>query len=166
MSYIPKYIIKRMFPKDKCIKIVTKDGKKFLMLSMVNVISPISVPDKIDLGGFNPATVPELVKISVKGTNLPFTFDQVKKFAEIWNAGKGYNYDDILVNNKAAGLTIPVGGKLSLLLSFEGFPALAKVLTGPGDYEVVIEAKIDNPMSIAVTGTLSEMNAKFDPKDT
>jgi len=155
-----------MFPKDKCIKIVNKDGKKFLMLQMVNVISPMSVPDKIDLGGFDPKTVPDLVKISVKGSNVPFTFDQVKKFAEIWTAGKGYTYDDILVNNKAAGITIAVGSKISLLLSMEGFPVLKDIITGPGDYEVSIEAKIDNPMSIAVTGTLSEMDGKFDPADT
>ena len=42
MSYIPKYILKRMFPKD-CVKKV-EGGVK---INMVNVISPLSIDDGI-----------------------------------------------------------------------------------------------------------------------
>lgn len=154
-----------MFPKKKCLKVVKKDGKEYVWIQMTNVISPIAVPDKIDLGDFDPKDAPEYADIAVNGTELELTLEDVKKYVEIWTDGKGYTYDDILVDNKAAGITIPVGGKLTLLID-KDYPGLADTIEGPGDYEVKVDVKLDNPMSITVKAQLKDIGVEFDPSET
>ncbi|MHA1341751.1 MAG: hypothetical protein ACTSRZ_17880 [Promethearchaeota archaeon] len=165
MSYIPKYILKRMFPKDKCLKVVKKDGKDYVWIQMINVLQPIAVPDKIDIGDFDINDAPNYIEIKVNGNPINVTVEDVKKYVTIWAQGQGFNLDDILVENKAAGMTIPVGGKLTLMIDMD-FPGIRDIITGPGEYEVEVNVSIDNPMSVKVKANLSEYGVDFDPSDT
>lgn len=165
MSYIPKYILKRMFPKDKSLKVVKKDGKSFIMIQMVNVLQPLSVPDKIDIGDFDVNSAPNYLDLKINGKDLKVTVENVKKYVTIWAQGKGFNYEDILVHNKAAGITIAVGGKISLLIDM-AYPGVKDLVPGPGEYEVSVNVKLDNPISLTVPATLSEYDVPFNPADT
>ncbi|MBD3351674.1 MAG: hypothetical protein GF364_09335 [Candidatus Lokiarchaeota archaeon] len=165
MSYIPKYILKRMFPKNKCLKVVKKDGKNYIWVQMVNVLSPITVPDKIDIGDFDINTAPDYIDLKINGTDMPVTVEDVKKYVTIWTQGEGYSYDDILEKNKAAGVTIPVGGKLTLLIDMD-YPGAKDAVTGPGEYEVAVDVSIDSPMSVKVKANLKDYEVDFDPSDT
>ena len=158
-----------MFPKDKCLKVVKKDGKNFVLIQMTNVISPIAVPDNLtaEIGDFDINSVADMLSIVVNGKKLPLTLDAVKKSVELWTQGTGYTLDDILYKNKAAGLTIAVGGKITLLIAydFEGadFPNL---ITGPGDYEIAVDYTGEGPMSIKVKAILKDYEVDFDPSST
>ena len=46
MAYIPKYLLKRLVPKD-ALTIETINGKKCGVLKIKNVISPLEVPAEI-----------------------------------------------------------------------------------------------------------------------
>jgi hypothetical protein len=168
MSYIPKYIIKRMFPKDKALKIVKKDGKQYIMVQMVNVISPISVPDNLkgSIGNFDLNQAAGWLKIAVNGKAIPVSVDGVKNFVQLWTQGKGFTLEDILAD-KAAGLTIPVGGKLAVLIDTK-FPGLdyESLFKGPGEYEVEVEWTGEGPMKIAVKADLTEIDVPFDASST
>jgi hypothetical protein len=169
MSYIPKYIIKRMFPKNKCLKVVQKDGKQFIQVQMVNILSPIEVPDnlKSEIGDLDLNTAADNLKIAVNGKSIPVTIEGVRNSVELWTQGKGYTLDGILNENQAGGLTLPVGGKITLLIGTDmpglDFPSL---MSGPGDYEVAVEWTGDGPMNIKVKGILSEIDVDFDSTDT
>ncbi|MHA1821393.1 MAG: hypothetical protein ACTSU2_14595 [Promethearchaeota archaeon] len=166
MSYIPKYILKRMFPKGKSLKVVNKDGKKYVLLQMINVISPISIPESVSLDDldFNPEDVGNLLKIEVNGKPMEVTLERIKNKVSIWHAGKEYTYQNIFFENAAGGLTIPVGGKLTILIEYEG--DIADIITGPGEYEVHVEVKSDNPINVTVKTELKDFDVPFDPSDT
>ncbi len=93
MSYIPKYILKRMIPADAVSN--TEDGWK---VAITNVISPLSV-DEV------PDNVGDLFKITVDDKEID------KKYLAL-------AYENTVVtfeNPKAAiGVTVPVGGVLEL----------------------------------------------------
>jgi hypothetical protein len=128
MSYIPKYILKRMIPKD-AVKLVGND----LELTMVNVISPISideVPDdllnylevKIDNEVVLGADKKDAANgLKIKWEDKTFTMANVKE---------------------AVGLTLPVGGNLVVIIP--NTKNLAKGSTHK--FEVVIKA--NNPINV------------------
>jgi hypothetical protein len=168
MSYIPKYIIKRMFPKEQCLKIVKKDGKQAIQVQMVNVMSPIAVPDnlKSQIGNLDLEALAKNLKIEVNGKAIPVSVEGVKNSVRIWTQGKGFSLDDLL-NDKAAGVTIPVGGKLTLTIDsdMKGLD-FASIMKGPGDYEVGVEWTGDGPMNIKVPAVLKDVDVAFDPSST
>jgi hypothetical protein len=127
MSYIPKYILKRMIPKEA----VTIQGDD-IVVSMTNVISPISideVPDKVL--EYIVLKIDDKVIIDAANPDLAKTLKL------------GWEDKVFTLNNfkDACGLTLPVGGKLTI-----GFknPGLKKGETH--DFEVTI--KTDNPINI------------------
>jgi hypothetical protein len=125
MSYIPKYILKRMLPKD-C---VTLEGD-LIKVAMTNVISPISIdeiPD--DVLNYLELKVDDKVVEDLSGLKI------------LWE-DKEFTLANIA---DAVGETLPVGGKMTLVL-----PNSVGVAKGEKhDIEVIIKA--DNPINIKVS---------------
>ncbi|MEX2683732.1 MAG: hypothetical protein Q6373_019310 [Candidatus Sigynarchaeota archaeon] len=97
-SYIPKYILKRMFPEDSF-----KAVEGGLEITMVNVISPLSV-DEV------PDDVENYLEATINGIKLS---NEDKKKIKIITSQKTFT----LANAKEfAGVVIPVGDKLKVFL--------------------------------------------------
>jgi hypothetical protein len=169
MSYIPKYIIKRMFPKEECLQVVKKDGIEFIQVQMINVISPMTVPEgKIDLGGVKlPEDIGKYVKITVDGINCPVNGDNLTNDVMLFEQGNMHTWKSIFEQSSASGKTIPVGGKLTLLIRKSIFPADVQAkMKADAEVEVSVEVSIDNPVNISVKATLKKVGIDFDPKNT
>jgi len=96
-NYIPKYIIKRLVPKDS----IKKEGDT-LKIKFVNVLSPITVSDEFpdDLSG--------MVKVKVDGKEIP----EDKIFnTELEIEGKTYKVIEL---KELKGETIPVGAEIMI----------------------------------------------------
>lgn len=169
MSYIPKYIIKRMFKRDECLALVKKDGIEWIQLTMLNVISPITVPEgKIDLGGVNlPADIDKMIKINVNGVDCPVNADMLVNDVELWESGNKHTWKSIFEGNSASGKTIPVGGKLSLLVKKKAFPpAVQDMMKANAVVKVKVDANMGGSMSIEAEAELKQFQIDFDPKKT
>ncbi len=127
MSYIPKYILKRMIPKDA----VSIDGDD-IVVAMTNVISPISI-DEI------PEDVLNYLEVKVDG-DIVISGDQPEagKSLRIKWEDKTFTLDNI---DEAIGETLPVGGKMTIMFKNPGLKS--------GDtHEFEVTIKADNPINI------------------
>jgi len=165
MSYVPKYILKRMFPKEKCLKLVKHEGKDVIVLAMVNVISPIAVPDgPINLGPVKlPDEVEKYLKIAINGVQIPVTPQIFANDVSLWYEGKKHTANSILKESSAAGLNIPVGGILALMINKAIVPAaLNSALVNGAEIEVQVDVALNNPVSVAHKAILN-VGGNFDP---
>ena len=128
MSYIPKYILKRMLPPD-CVKEV-KGG---IEISVINVLSPLSI-DEIPADYKNYLDYLELV---VDGKPVP---NEKKAGIKIVYNDKSYGMDNL---TEAIGQTIPVGGSLKLFAPLDWLKKGEK-------HQIDINVKLDNPISIQI----------------
>ncbi|HMF34665.1 MAG TPA: hypothetical protein VKK79_24800 [Candidatus Lokiarchaeia archaeon] len=121
MSYIPKYILKRMVPPDAVKN--TDDGWE---VEVTNVISPLTV-DEI------PDNVMDLVSFKIDGEEMD-------------KSTMALRYEDktVSVDNPqdALGVTIPVGGKVYIVHKGDQLPA--------GMHKFEVSVKADNPINIEV----------------
>ena len=159
MSYIPKYIIKRMFPRKKCLSMVEYEGDEWVKLMMVNVISPIEVPEgEIDLGGIDlPNKVGEYIDIKVNDINVEATKEILLNDVILVTDGEVHTWESIFEDGSAGGKTVPVGGKIELLIKKSAFPDEVKDLMEAGEeVEVSVHTTIDNPMDITVKAIVQD----------
>ncbi len=133
MSYIPKYILKRMIPMDAC-----KEVEGGVEISIVNVISPLSIDDI-------PADLDPLEYLEVKIDGEAIPRDDLAKL-KITSPDEGIT---ITMDNiqDALGKTVPVGGKLVIY-----FPT-DKLKKGE-EHEVDLTIKTDNPINVKITRTI------------
>ena len=139
MSFIPKYILKRMLPANSFFTI-DKDGDgkaEAIGFYIVNVISPLSLPAEI------PSTPEELVKlagasdlnslisVTLDGVDLGFDFNKLELRYEDKSVKIGNLAD-------AAGITIPVGGKVVFIYDYpeNDYPA---GITMIGEHELTLK---------------------------
>jgi hypothetical protein len=168
MSYIPKYIIKRMFPKDTALQLVQYEGEDFVQLQMINVLQPINVPSgPYDLGSINlPDGVGDYIHIKVNNVEAPVTPEILMNDVSLWSQGNKHTWQSIMEENSAAGATIPVGGKLTMLIRKSVFSQEVQDMMNDGaDAEVSVEIKADNPTNITVPATM-HVTGDFDPSNT
>ncbi|MBD3352778.1 MAG: hypothetical protein GF364_14920 [Candidatus Lokiarchaeota archaeon] len=132
MSYIPKYILKRMLPKDGIVRV--PDG---IELNLINVLSPLSIDE-----------IPEdyleyldYLKVLIDGEPIS---NDVKVGIEIKFEGEIYGKDNL---KDAIGKTIPVGGKLTI------FVPITTVNSGE-NHDIEININLDSPISIKVNRTI------------
>ena len=128
MSYIPKYIIKRLIPENG----VVAEGD-VIKVNAVNVISPIAideVPD--DFMNFIELKVDD--KVVLDGTHR----DGADKLS-LGYGGKSYNTKNL---KEAQGQTIPVGGQI--LIVFPNTPKLEK----GSMHKFTVTIKTNNPINI------------------
>ncbi|HME53854.1 MAG TPA: hypothetical protein VKM55_16625 [Candidatus Lokiarchaeia archaeon] len=105
VSFIPKYIMKRMFPSD-CVKKV--EGG--IELTMVNVISPITAKDL-------PENVSDFISVKVDGNEIPS--EVIQSLVVTANENK-YDTSNLKDLN---GQTLPIGGSLTFFVPYEGVEA-------------------------------------------
>lgn len=131
MSYIPKYILKRMIPQD-----AMKAAEGGVEITLTNVISPLSV-DEI------PAGIDPLEYLEVKMDGEEISAEELK--------GLKLTFEDTTIGidniEDALGKTIPVGGQLKIF-----FPT-DKISAGE-EHEVEVTIKTDNPINIKVSRTV------------
>nr|MDO8113445.1 hypothetical protein [Candidatus Sigynarchaeota archaeon] len=151
MSYIPKYILKRMIPEDSFFNVCKKTAGKpdAIGLYIVNVISPLTVPAEIPsdpkelakLAGVDDLS--KLISITIDGKAVPFDINKL----ELRFENKGVTLKNL---KDAAGVTVPVGGKLALIYDYPG--GLKE-----GEHEIVIKAGIGgNVQEIAAKRVLKK----------
>ncbi len=131
MSYIPKYIIKRLVPPDALKKV--EGGVE---IHIINVISPLSVdeiPQDID-----PL---EYLEVKLDGKELPR--EKLEQLVLTWGDQK-FTFSTL---NEMVGQTIAVGQKLSLF-----FPS-DDIKKGE-EHEIEVTVKLDNPINVKVTRTV------------
>ena len=134
MSYIPKYLLKRLVPKD-ALRMDTVNGIRCAVLAVKNVISPLEVPAEIPQ---LPKDLNEFVRFSIDGEQGDITKLMIRAHGKI-----------VTLNNlnDAAGETVDVGEILELC-----YP---KELT-PGEHTVKVEINQNgNWTAIEVTRELS-----------
>jgi hypothetical protein len=125
MSFIPKYILKRMFP-DGCAKNITGGVE----ITMVNVISPLGIDDGV------PESAENHIDVLIDGKPLG---PDLKKKITLTVEGKTYM---ISKAKEFQGVIIPVGGMVKVFLPI----ALEK--GKEHDFDITI--KTDNPFHIKV----------------
>ncbi|MHA1733766.1 MAG: hypothetical protein ACTSU5_17605 [Promethearchaeota archaeon] len=133
MSYIPKYILKRMVPMD-----AVKAEEGGVVITFINVISPLTIDDIPE--DINPL---DYLEVKVDGEDIPKE-DLAKLKIEAPDEGISLTMDNF---KDALGKTLPVGGKL-----FIHFPT-DKLKAGE-THDVEINIKTDNPISIKLTRTV------------
>ncbi|HME56189.1 MAG TPA: hypothetical protein VKM55_28560 [Candidatus Lokiarchaeia archaeon] len=128
MSYIPKYILKRMFPDDSFKKV--ENG---IEVTMINVLSPLSV-DEV------PDDVMNYLEASIDGTPVA---DEDKEKIEITTGGNTYT----IANAKEfAGVVIPVGGTIKVFIPCD--------LEEGSEHEFGINIKTEHPFLLNVKRTI------------
>lgn len=128
MSYIPKYILKRMLPAD-CVKSVG-DG---IEITFLNVLSPITI-EQI------PDNVLDYLELKIDGKEIG---NDVKSKIKISMDNEIATIDNI---KNYIGRTIPVGGKLGINVPL----ALEK----GKEYDFEITIKTEHPFSIKAQRTV------------
>ncbi len=128
MSYIPKYILKRLIP-DNAVKIVNNK----IEITAVNVISPLTIEDIPE------GDLAQYVDIALDGK----WFEGQAK-SDYVNAIE-LRYEDKVVTLKNvrgfSGLTLPVGGQLKLVAPNPGWKS--------GEtHSVTVKINLDNPIEI------------------
>ncbi len=110
MSYVPKYIIKRIVPADALANYdVSGDGTPdHVGLKYVNVLAPMEIPQDATFEGL----MDQLRGIYVDDTKIE-NVDQ----GQIWYDGKKYSKDNF---NEMVGQTLPIGGQILILLPYSG----------------------------------------------
>nr|MDO8116842.1 hypothetical protein [Candidatus Sigynarchaeota archaeon] len=139
MSYIPKYILKRMVPKNSFFTVDKNgDGKgDAIGFYIVNVLSPLAIPSDIPsdpkelakLAGVDDLN--KLITVTLNGVDIGFDFKKL----ELRYENKSARLDNLAA---AAGITIPVGGKVVIIydLAEKDYPAGMKAI---GEHEVIIK---------------------------
>ncbi|MHA1820680.1 MAG: hypothetical protein ACTSU2_05830 [Promethearchaeota archaeon] len=125
MSYIPKYILKRMFPKD-CVKKVDNGVE----IKMINVISPLSIDEGIPDDPWN------YIDAIIDGK--PLDEDKKKKITLKFE-GKEYVVEKA---KEFEGVVIPVGGSVIIFIPIE--------LSQGEEHDFDITIKTDNPFHIKI----------------
>jgi len=110
MSYVPKYILKRIVPMDAVANYdLDGDGTAdHVGVKYVNVISPMQIPADID---------PSYLLSQLKGIWLDGEKIENVESGLIIYEGKRYAIDNI---QEAAGQTIPVGGSFLIMIQYPG----------------------------------------------
>ena len=127
MSYIPKYILKRMVPKD-----AVKKVENGIEIHMVNVISPLSIDDGI------PDDAENHVNFKVNGEDL--SPELKKQITFTLEGGDSYSIENA---KEFEGVVIPVGGKLVI-----SAPVTNVEAGETHEFEVVIHT--DNPFQVKI----------------
>ncbi|MBD3352737.1 MAG: hypothetical protein GF364_14715 [Candidatus Lokiarchaeota archaeon] len=109
MSYVPKYILKRVVPKDGLFNIdVSGDGNiDGFAIKYVNVLTPIELPENMQADDLKDQFVGAWIdeeKYTLEQLNLHYN-------------GKTYSLNDI---DSLMGTTIPVGGIVYILANKSG----------------------------------------------
>ncbi|MHA1794308.1 MAG: hypothetical protein ACTSVI_16845 [Promethearchaeota archaeon] len=150
MSYIPKYILKRMVPKDSFFNVdKSGDGKADAFgFYIVNVISPLAVPADVPT---DPAELAKLAGVDDLNSLLTVIVDGEDIGFDFKNLELRYEDKSVTLDNlaDAAGVTVPVGGKLVVIYS-------GKTLE-PGEHEITIKYGVaGSEGEISVKRTLSD----------
>jgi hypothetical protein len=127
MSYIPKYILKRMVPADSFFNVCketpgTPDAFGFYI---INVISPLAIPADVPsdpaelakLAGVDDLS--SLLKITMDGEEIPFDIEKL----ELRYEDKSVRLSNLA---DAAGVTVPVGGKIVAIYDYPGGLSVGK----------------------------------------
>nr|MDO8108683.1 hypothetical protein [Candidatus Sigynarchaeota archaeon] len=142
MSYIPKYILKRMIPANAFFTVDKNgDGKaESIGFYIVNVISPISIPADIPkdpkelakLAGVSDLN--SLITVTLDGIDLKFDFKKLELLYE----GKSVKMGNLA---DAAGVTLPVGGIVVVLYDYpeKDYPPGTKMI---GEHELVVKYNV------------------------
>ncbi|TFG14100.1 MAG: hypothetical protein EU531_09335 [Promethearchaeota archaeon] len=128
-----KVLIKKIFPPKSSVYTIdtTGDNKPdSILIKALNVIMPIEVPDKIELGGFstkdfdlNTFDLSEYGKIFLDGERITvskddFDIDKLKTRFIINHKGERFTVDDI-IDGKLGGRLIALGDSIDIVIKLD-----------------------------------------------
>ncbi len=129
MSYIPKYILKRMVP-DNAVKVVANN----IEITIVNVISPLTIEDIPE------GDLAQYVDIALDGK----WYEGLAKQDFVNKIELRYEDKAVTLKNvrQFSGLTLPVGAQIKLVVPNPGWKA--------GEtHTVTVKVNLDNPIEIS-----------------
>ena len=110
ISYVPKYIIKRIIPKDAVVNLdMNGDGKADAVgVKYVNVISPLEIPANIS----KQELLSQFVSVNID-SEIYTDFTKLR----LWFDNEVFSFGDI---DKLLGKTLPVGGFVIIIVDKPG----------------------------------------------
>ncbi|GAB4315453.1 MAG: hypothetical protein Kow0069_17330 [Promethearchaeota archaeon] len=112
MSYVPRYIMKRIVPMDALANYdTTGDGRPdHVGLTYVNLLAPLEIPQDLDPDDL----ISQLKEVAIDDAPL----DREAVLAgQVWYEGEKFTLENLAA---AAGRTVPIGGRLLILLPYPG----------------------------------------------
>jgi hypothetical protein len=110
MSYVPKYILKRIVPKNGVANLdLSGDGKTDAIgVKYVNIISPLEIPADSSAAD---------ILAQFKGVNIDDEWFTDPAKLKLWFDGEILTLNDF---DKIAGKTLPVGGMIVIIMEKDG----------------------------------------------
>jgi len=171
-----KVLIKKIFPPKKCVFTVDTNGDgeaDAVLIKAINVIMPVEIPEKIELGGFNSEDF-DLKKFELSDygkfylddepidvSSKEFEIDKLKQHFLMYHSGDCFKIDD-LINGKLAGRLIALGDNINVLIRLEK-DALAKFTIGK--HKFTIESELIPKFEFNFELTQDNINQEFDPNN-
>ncbi len=165
MSDVPHYLLRRMYPRDKCLQIVKYKNEDFIQLLFINVIAPIAIPaPPYDLGNLKlPDDIGKILHIYINGINVPLTPKFLMDDVVFWFAGKEHTWKSVMEESSAANAVLAVGGKVATLIRKKSFPKeVQDTLLDRTETELKVEVSLENPKIFSVIAVL-HITGDFDP---
>lgn len=172
-----KVLIKKLFPPKKCVFTVdtSGDGKAdSIQIKVINLLVPFVVPENIEIGeidlknfdidNFNLSNYVNLflddIKIEISKDSI--NLDNIKDQITIHHKGESFKLDEI-IEGKFSGRTIALGDSISVLIKLDDENL---ILLSKGEHSFKIESDLISNLIINFELDKSNMNIKFDPKNT
>jgi len=164
---IPPFMIKKIFPPKKCLFTVDSngDGKvDSVQIKVLNVIQPITVPEKIELGDIDIEDVDpsEYGKILLNNESIDISkgshnIDLLKESLRVYLKGESYSFKDIF-GEKLGGKTIAMGDTIDVVFKLDD--AFLSKLT-EGKHTLTLDSEKIPTLEINFELTKNNMNQEL-----
>lgn len=172
-----KVLIKKIFPPKESVFTVDTDGNGIVdsvQIKVINLLLPFVVPKNLEIGNFNLKSFDldnfdfsEYAKLFIDETKINISkesvnFEIIKDRFLIFHKGVEFKLEDIL-KGKFSGRTIAFGDTISILIKLDT-ESLNKLTEGK--HNIKIESDLVSNLVINFELDETNMNLKFDPKNT
>jgi len=170
-------LIRKIFPPKESVFTVDTDGDGIvdsIQIKAINLLLPFVVPKNLEIGNFNLKSFDlnnfdfsEYAKLFIDDTQIniskeSFNFETIKDRFLIFHKGAEFKLGDIL-EGKFSGRTIAFGDTISILIKLD-IESLNILTEGKHDFK--IESDLVSNLVINFELDETNMNLKFDPKNT
>ena len=166
---VPTAMIKKLLPPKKAVSTVdtSGDGKAdSIKISVLNVLMPLSIPSKGDLGDFDVDEIDpsEYGKLLLDGENIDISkgtpnIDLIKQSLRVHHKGESFTFNDA-IGGKMAGRTVAMGDEIAVVFKLDD--AFLGKLT-EGKHTIAIESEKIPNIELGFELTDKNMNQPFKP---
>ena len=132
--FFPKYLLQKIFPKD-CLGLVDTSNSgtpDALLIEGINILAPFQMPKNINLGKYTVENVEKYGTVTLDGVKMNLSSETILSNVYLAIGTQLFSLEEIL-QGKAAGRQIPIGGSIKLIIKLSSFPGIH--LT-PGNHQI------------------------------